>query len=440
MRSQTALAVAEARREQFAQRLASAYESYDSLRMNESAAETNVFPEMNPKRASDANAATGINFGVLRALGERITEIPADLAPDPKVRAFAKARWDTLERGADINMATAEALAFASLLDEGTSVRLSGQDCVRGTFTQRHLALHDSRDGRTRVPLANIAQGSVRFDAINSPLSEYGVLAFEYGMSFADPDRLIVWEAQFGDFLNGAQTAVDQYIVTAESKWRMQSSLVIALPHGLEGQGPDHSSARIERILQNCAGGNVTVAVPSTPANLFHLLRRQQRGPRRAPLFLIAPKSLLREKDCRSTLAEMGPGTQFRPLIVTEPMGACKRIVFCSGKIFYPLDERRHREKLVDVALVRVERLYPFPNDEIRDLLAEHPDADLVWCQEEPRNQGGFSYVFEQFFEITGRPTIRFVGRPPMAAAAGGSIDRHEREQAEIVGRALEGA
>ncbi len=440
MRSQTALAVAEARREQFAQRLASAYESYDSLRMNESAAETNVFPEMNPKRASDANAATGIDSGVLRALGERITEIPADLAPDPKVRAFAKARWDTLERGADINMATAEALAFASLLDEGTSVRLSGQDCVRGTFTQRHLALHDSRDGRTRVPLANIAQGSVRFDAINSPLSEYGVLAFEYGMSLADPDRLIVWEAQFGDFLNGAQTAVDQYIVTAESKWRMQSSLVIALPHGLEGQGPDHSSARIERILQNCAGGNVTVAVPSTPANLFHLLRRQQRGPRRAPLFLIAPKSLLREKDCRSTLAEMGPGTRFRPLIVTEPMGACKRIVFCSGKIFYPLDERRHREKLVDVALVRVERLYPFPNDEIRDLLAEHPDADLVWCQEEPRNQGGFSYVFEQFFEITGRPTIRFVGRPPMAAAAGGSIDRHEREQAEIVGRALEGA
>ncbi|HEY1944971.1 MAG TPA: 2-oxoglutarate dehydrogenase E1 component [Roseiarcus sp.] len=439
-RSRRAFDLAEGRREEFARQLEAAYATYANLRMNEIATETNVFPETNPKRTSEVEPSTGMDLDTLLSLGKTLTDIPDDFMPDPKVRAFARARWDSLARGTGINMATAEALAFASLLHEGTSVRLSGQDCVRGTFTQRHLAFHDAKDGRTIVPLASVAQGLTRFDAINSPLTEYGVLAFEYGMSLADPNRLCVWEAQFGDFLNGAQIVVDQYIVTAESKWRMQSSLVVALPHGLEGQGPDHSSARIERLLQSCAGGNVTIAVPSTPANLFHVLRRQQRGSRRTPLFLIAPKSLLREKDCHATLAEMGPGTRFRPVIVTEAPARCKRIVFCCGKVFYPLNELRLRQKLDDVALVRVEQLYPFPADEIRILLAEHPDADLIWCQEEPRNQGGFPYIFEQFFEMTGRPAIRFVGRPRMAAAAGGSTDRHEREQTEIVERALEGA
>jgi 2-oxoglutarate dehydrogenase E1 component len=438
-RSRRALDFAEAKRERFAQQLTIAYETCDALKPNDGVTEIDVFPEVNSKRM-ETNGATGIPLPIFLSLAKTITEIPGDFTPDPKVLAFAKARRDSIEKGVGINMATAEALAFGSLLKEGTSVRLSGQDCVRGTFTQRHLAFHDSNDGRVVIPLKNVAPGAVRFDAINSPLTEYGVLAFEYGMSLADPDRLIVWEAQFGDFLNGAQIAVDQYIGAAEAKWRMRSSLVIALPHGLEGQGPDHSSARIERILQSCAGGNLTVAVPSTPANLFHLLRRQQRGPRRAPLFLIAPKSLLREKDCHSTLADMGPGTAFRPVIVTAASTAYTRIVFCYGKIFYPLNQRRNRAKLDNVALVRVEQLYPFPFDEIRELLRDYPDAELVWCQEEPRNQGGFSYAFEQFIEITGKIALRFVGRPPMAATAGGSIDRHEKEQAEIVAKALEGA
>jgi 2-oxoglutarate dehydrogenase E1 component len=438
-RSRKALDSAEAKRDQFAQQLANAYETYDELKPNDIITDTDVFPEVNGKRTLETDGATGVPLTTLLTLGKAITEIPADFTPDPKVLTFARARRDSIEKGAGINMATAEALAFGSLLVEGTSVRLSGQDCVRGTFTQRHLAFHDSKDGRAVILLKNVAQGDARFDAINSPLTEYGVLAFEYGMSLADPDRLIVWEAQFGDFLNGAQIAVDQYIVAAEAKWKMQSSLVIALPHGLEGQGPDHSSARIERILQSCAGGNVSVAVPSTPANLFHLLRRQQRGPRRAPLFLMAPKSLLREKNCRSTLADMGPGTAFRPVIVAAASSACTRIVFCTGKIFYPLDERRLREKLDHVALVRIEQLYPFPFDEIQEVLRDYPDVDLVWCQEEPRNQGGFSYAFEQFIEITGKIALRFVGRPPMAAAAGGSIDRHEKEQAEIVAKAPEG-
>jgi 2-oxoglutarate dehydrogenase E1 component len=363
--------------------------------------------------------------------------LPTGFSADPKVRAFLKTRLESLENDSGINMATAEALSFATLLHEGTSVRLSGQDCIRGTFTQRHLAIHDAQDGRIIVPLAGLAKGVTRFDAINSPLIEYGVLAFEYGMSLADPDRLVMWEAQFGDFLNGAQVAVDQYIVTAESKWRMPSSLVIALPHGLEGQGPDHSSARIERILQSCAHGNITVALPSTPANLFHLLRQQQRGERRAPLFLIAPKSLLREKECRSRLADFEAGTRFLTLISTPSPGRCGRIVLCSGKIFYPLNERRARERLETVSLARLEQLYPFPEDEVRALLDANPDADLVWCQEEPRNQGAYSFVVERFAESGLGRRLRYVGRPPMAAAAGGSIDRHECEQEEIVSSAL---
>jgi len=438
-RSRKVFDQAEERRLDFAQRMATAYETYANLRLNDIVSETNVFPETTAKRSLDVDTPTGLDRDTLLALGKTITDIPDDFSPSPKIQAFAKSRRESLEKVAGINMATAEALAFASLLHEGTSVRLSGQDSVRGTFTQRHLAFHDAKDGRTTVPLAKTARSPARFDAINSPLIEYGVLAFEYGMSLADPDRLFVWEAQFGDFLNCTQTAADQYIVTAESKWRLQSSLVIALPHGLEGQGPDHSSARIERILQSCAGDNMTVAVPSTPANLFHLLRRQQRGSRRKPLFLIAPKSLLRDKDCYSSLSELSSGTRFQPLITTGAESDCKRIVFCSGKIYYALNEKRIREKLNHIALVRIEQLYPFPEGELRKLLADHPDAELVWCQEEPRNQGGFSYIFERFHEITGRTAIRFVGRPPMAAAAGGSIDRHELEQADIVAKALGG-
>jgi 2-oxoglutarate dehydrogenase E1 component len=439
-RSPKAYDVAEEKRRVFARRLADAYENYDKIRPNQAAAEINVFPEARGKFSSEENPVTGVEASALLALGREITELPAGFSPDPKVRAFLRTRRESLEKGSGINMATAEALAFATLLCEGTSVRLSGQDCVRGAFTQRHLKIYDLLDGSTFVPLASLARGATRFDAINSPLTEYGVLAFEFGMSLADPDRLVIWEAQFGDFLNGAQVAVDQYITTAESKWRMQSSLVIALPHGLEGQGPDHSSARIERILQSCASGNITVALPSTPANLFHLLRRQQRGGRRAPLFLMAPKSLLREKACQSRLSDFEAGTRFLPLLSTPSQSQCERIIFCSGKIFYLLSERRSRDRLETVSLVRLEQLYPFPEDEVRTLLAAHPSAELVWCQEEPRNQGTFSYVVERFAESGVGRLVRYVGRPPMAAAAGGSIERHEREQEKIVSTALHGA
>lgn len=436
-RSREAFERAQARRAEFALRLTEAYESHDKLRLNDALTQTIVFPETRAGYGSEIDPETGLNSETLHRLGRAITEIPDDLAPDNKVRAFLRSRWDSIRKGIGLNMATAEALAFASLLDEGTSVRLSGQDCIRGTFTQRHLAIHDFRDGRTFVPLCTIARDGVRFDAVNSPLTEFGVLAFEFGMSLADPNRLVVWEAQFGDFLNGAQVAVDQYIVSSESKWKMRSSLVIALPHGLEGQGPDHSSARIERILQSCASGNITVAIPSTPANLFHLLRRQQRSTRRTPLFLIAPKSLLREKACQSDLAELATGTRFRSVILTEASGQCNRIVFCAGKLFYPINEMRLWENASEVALVRIEQLYPFPHKDISEVLSQHPKAELVWCQEEPENQGAFYYMDRIFREIDIRRPLRYIGRPPMSAAAGGSIDRHEREQAEIVATAI---
>ncbi|MDH2406578.1 2-oxoglutarate dehydrogenase E1 component [Bradyrhizobium sp. SSUT18] len=437
IRSREAFERAEAQRAEFARRLAEAYESYDRLGSNDALTETIVFPQPEAAHGSETDQETGVDSETLHSLGRAITELPDDFAPDAKVRAFLRSRLDSIRKGVGLNMATAEALAFGSLLYEGTSVRLSGQDSVRGTFTQRHLAVHDLRDGRTFVPLCTLARDGVRFDAINSPLSEYGVLAFEFGVSLADPNRLVIWEAQFGDFLNGAQVAVDQYIVSAESKWKLRSSLVIALPHGLEGQGPDHSSARIERILQSCASGNITVAIPSTPANLFHLLRRQQRSARRTPLFLIASKSLLREKACQSDLSELASGTRFRSVIFTEASGQCTRIIFCTGKIFYPLNEMRLWEDASEVALVRIEQLYPFPRKEIIETLANHPEAELVWCQEEPENQGAFYYLDRMFREIDMRRPLRYVGRPAMAAAAGGSIDRHQREQAEIVAAAI---
>jgi 2-oxoglutarate dehydrogenase E1 component len=310
---------------------------------------------------------------------------------------------------------------------------------VRGTFTQRHLMIHDRQGGRSAISLAAAARDGARFEAVNSPLSEYGVLSFEYGTSLADPNRLVIWEAQFGDFLNGAQVVVDQFIVTAEAKWRIASSLVVALPHGLEGQGPDHSSARIERILQSSAGQNIIVANPSTPANLFHLLRRQQRSESRKPLFLIAPKSLLRLRNCTSRLADISAGTKFEPILVREPKGACRQVVLCSGKIYYALSEALDQHKHIDdVALVRVEQLYPFPKTEILHALSRFAAATLVWCQEEPRNQGAWSFVRDVLVEELAFQAPSFVGRPPMAAAAGGSIDRHEIEQAGIVKAALE--
>lgn len=385
--------------------------------------------------------ATGVARAALLKLALQICHLPDDFNVHPKVRQFYAKRLSSLEQDSGMNMATAEALAFASLLAEGFSVRLSGQDSVRGTFTQRHCAVHDIDHYRISMPInAAALRDNGRFEAVNSPLSEYGVLSFEYGYSLAAASScLVVWEAQFGDFLNGAQVVVDQFISTAQAKWRMSSNMVIALPHGLEGQGPDHSSARLERLLQMAACENIVVANPSTPANLFHLYRRQMLAPRPMPLFLIAPKSLLRRIECISFLGEIESGTEFKKVLPSpSPKDVCRKIIFCSGKIYYDLLQAQQARTVDDIAIVRIEQLYPFPHEEVEEILRRFAGAKLNWCQEEPQNQGAWSFVRERFADAG--VAITYVGRPQMAAAAGGSIARHEKEQANIISVAISDA
>jgi 2-oxoglutarate dehydrogenase E1 component len=298
------------------------------------------------------------------------------------------------------------------------------------------MVVHDVPSGNRIRP--TVPDTPDLFEIINSPLSEYGVLGFEYGHSLRKPDALTIWEAQFGDFLNGAQIVVDQYIVSAEAKWRLKSGLVVLLPHGLEGQGPDHSSARIERLTQMAAGGNIIIANPSTPANLFHLLRRQIHAPWRKPLFVIAPKSLLRAKAAVSTLEEMGPGRSFLPLIAEGGRSkAVKRLVICSGKIAYALEQARAEAgRDSSVRILRVEQIYPLPLLGIQTAIAESPGAELFWLQEEPANQGAWPFVSQRLAEI-GITSIRLVARPSLPVTAAGSVERHEREQAGLLAAAL---
>ncbi|MBB6181941.1 2-oxoglutarate dehydrogenase E1 component [Pseudorhizobium flavum] len=385
-----------------------------------------------------APVMTGLDVERLRQVGIAISTLPDDMKANVKVERFHAQRAETIRTGEGINFATAEALAFATLVAEGRSVRLSGQDAVRGTFTQRHLAVHDAATGRTCKPIEQAAVRPGQIEIVNSPLSEYGVLGFEYGHSLVDPQALVVWEAQFGDFLNGAQIVVDQYIVSAEAKWQLRSGLVIALPHGLEGQGPDHSSARIERIAQLYASGNLVIAQPTTPASLFHLLRRQVLAPWRKPLFLIAPKAMLRMRAATSALTEIGEGTGFRPVLADPPTASerVRRVILCSGKVAYALEEAREVACLQDaVALVRIEQIAPFPEAAVRAALAGLGGAEMVWCQEEPGNQGAWPFLSQHLKAIA---DVRLIARPATSVSAGGSIERHEREQAQLMARAMD--
>lgn len=412
---------------------------------NEEPIQREPWSRFNPVTEHDLSlpVLTGCDLDRLREVGLAGSVVPEGMNVHPKVRQFYDARRAALGEGKDINFATAEALAFASLLAEGTRIRLSGQDAVRGTFTQRHLMVHDVVTGNRFLPLSSAASVPGALQAINSPLSEYGVLGFEYGHSLFDPHQLTIWEAQFGDFINGAQVVVDQYIASAEAKWRLKSGMVVLLPHGLEGQGPDHSSARIERLISLCAGGNIVIAQPSTPANLFHLLRRQIHAPWRKPLFVIAPKSLLRAKAAVSSLNEMGTGMSFRA-VIAEPCAMpdqVKRVVLCSGKIFYALDLQRHKAGLEkEVLPVRLEQLYPFPHAELQEVLRPFGQTELVWFQEEAENQGAWRHVEVELTRAGRRlsPSMPVVSRPAMPVCAGGSIERHEREEAEILSRVLQ--
>lgn len=429
----------------FRARLQAGFESAADIAPNDEPMQSEAWNLVQQSDAADIlrPVTTGVDAAALAKIGLQTSLIPDTVTANPKVRQFYELRAGTISRGEGINFATAEALAFASLLAEGASVRLSGQDSERGTFTQRHLAVHDAVNGARYVPLRDGLETSGRLEIVNSPLSEYGVLAFEYGFSLVDPRQLTVWEAQFGDFVNGAQIVVDQYIASAEAKWRLKSGLTIMLPHGLEGQGPDHSSARIERLTQLCAGGNLIVAQPSTPSNLFHLLRRQVVAPWRKPLFLIAPKSLLRAKAAVSRLDDMASGTSFRP-VIAEPKqrpDKVRTVIMCSGKIFYALQHELEGHPDKDrFQVIRIEQIYPFPAAELKSAIGQYQDLERVfWLQEEAENQGGWPYLRDQMAATLGAaaPAVKLVARPSMAVTAAGSIERHEREQAELFARLL---
>jgi 2-oxoglutarate dehydrogenase E1 component len=384
-----------------------------------------------------APMATGVPASRLVAIGRAITTPPADFAVDPKVQRFLDERRRSIEDGQGINWATGEAMALATLAAEGTAVRLGGQDTVRGAFTQRHLEVHCQQSGRSHLTLRPAAAEGVAVEVHNTPLIEHAVACYEYGISMADPRRLVVWEAQFGEFLNYAQAVFDQCIACGEDRWLRSSGLVILLPHGLDGGGPDHSTGRPERLLAACAGANLQVVNASTPANLFHVLRRQMHRPFRKPLVILSPKALLRTKACVSSLAELAEGTGFRAVIPDAGASRARRVVMCTGKAYYELAEARAARGLAqEVALVRLEQLYPLPEAEIAQALAAHGDAELVWCEEEPENMGYFTWLDRRLERIAGRP-VRRAGRPAAATPAVGVKYWHEAEIKVYVEAAL---
>ncbi|MBU0723881.1 MAG: 2-oxoglutarate dehydrogenase E1 component [Alphaproteobacteria bacterium] len=383
---------------------------------------------------------TGLPIDTLKAIGRSLTTAPDGFTLDRKVARFLDQRRESIETGQGIDWATGEAMGFASLLAEGTPLRFGGQDSLRGAFTQRHLFIHDSASEKRHCVLDPLAQqGGALCEVFNTPLIEYAVLAYEYGCSLTDPRRLIVWEAQFGDFLNIAQAIFDQFVAGGEDRWLRSSGLTILLPHGLDGGGPDHSTGHPERLLAACAQGNIQIANVSTPANFFHLLRRQMRRDFRKPLVVLTPKALLRQKACVSALAEFGPGTGFQPLIPDSAAQKAQRLILCTGKIYYELAaERAARGLESQVALARIEQLYPLPEEGLRALFAAHAGADLVWCQEEPANMGYFTHLDRPLEALSGR-TLRCVSRPAVPSPATGLKYGHEAERKAVLDAALSG-
>jgi len=394
----------------------------------------------------DRRGQTSVALTALRQVGEAITRVPADFHLNPKIARQLEGKRAALESGIGIDWATAEALAFGTLLAEGTFVRLSGQDSGRGTFSQRHAVLVDQENETKYIPLQHVRDGQPPFEVLDSPLSEAAVLGFEYGYSLAEPRALIVWEAQFGDFANGAQVIIDQFISSGEAKWLRMSGLTLLLPHGYEGQGPDHSSARLERFLQMCGGDNWQVCNLTTAANYFHALRRQVHRNFRKPLIVMTPKSLLRSPELASLLDAMGPGTSFHRVIdeidQLGPDEKVRRVVLCSGKVYFDLRRARRERRIDDVAILRLEQLYPFPAKTLATALARYKNAELLWCQEEPQNMGAWSFVDRRIEAVAAKLDIKgkrpaYAGRPEMAATATGLLKQHNTEQARLVDQAL---
>jgi 2-oxoglutarate dehydrogenase E1 component len=389
----------------------------------------------------DWSADTRVKADTLRTMADAVSQLPADFSSHPRVAKLLEERRAMVHRGHGIDWGCAEQLAYGSLLLEKIPVRLSGQDSVRGTFSHRHAMLFDVKSGASYVPLNHLGAEQATIELVNSPLSEVGVVGFEYGMASADPRRLVVWEAQFGDFANGAQVIIDQFITSAESKWQRMSGLTMLLPHGYEGQGPEHSSAHVERFLSLCADNNLQVVNCTTPAQFFHVLRRQMLRGFRKPLIVMHPKSLLRHPAVVSPLADLANGT-FQP-VLADPRGLdpaeVRRVLICSGKIFYALDSGRAERDWNTIAIIRLEQLYPFPAADLAAALRHYPVAtQFYWVQEEPANQGPWSFArwrIEELLDPSVR--LRYVGRREAASPATGSHKIHQAEEAAIVEAAL---
>jgi len=389
----------------------------------------------------DQPVKTSFNAKRLDFLAERLLDLPGGFELHARTKKIMQDRQKMKDGELALDWGMAENLAYATLLDENFAVRLSGQDCGRGTFFHRHATLHNTVNRDVHIPLRNIKDKQPDFQVINSLLSEEAVLAFEYGYACSDPKTMVIWEAQFGDFANGAQVVLDQFISSGEAKWGRLSGLTMFLPHGYEGQGPEHSSARLERYLQLCAQHNMQVCYPSTPAQMFHMIRRQMLRPYRKPLIVMTPKSLLRHKLSTSSLEDLHSG-EFQtviPEIDKLTNKNVKRVVFCTGKVYFDLLEQRREDKIKDIAICRVEQLYPFPRESVINELKRYPNADeVVWCQEEPKNQGAWYQIMHHFKAcIEDKHTMLYAGRDASASPAAGYLAVHREQQATLVKAAL---
>ena len=389
---------------------------------------------------------TSINNDKFKIVGQGLTKIPKNFSLHKKLQKIIDQRESSFEGKTPIDWSSAEALALGSLLVEGVKIRLTGQDSGRGTFSQRHAVLVDQMNDNKIILLNNIKKNQAIFEIVDSPLSEASVLGFEYGYSLAEPNALVMWEAQFGDFANGAQVIIDQFISSGESKWLRMSGLTLLLPHGYEGQGPEHSSARLERFLQLCAEDNLQIVNCTTPANYFHVLRRQMHRSFRKPVIIFTPKSLLRNKNAVSKISDFTSGSWFHR-VLPDPKKSLqkhkvKRVVLCSGKVFYDLVKMREEEKLFNVRLIRVEQLYPFPEDAVVRELKNFSKAKIIWCQEEPKNMGAWTYINPLIEEVmlkvgSKQNRLQYVGREAQASTATGLFSRHQQEQQKLLTEAL---
>jgi len=406
--------------------------------------DTTLFVNWEPYLGHDwrTPSSTGLDIKQLQEVAAKITSIPDGIQVQRQVAKIYDDRRKMAGGALPLNWGMAELLAYGTLLDEGYPIRITGQDVRRGTFSHRHAVVFNQKDGEAYLPMAHLADDQPRFDIYDSVLSEEAVLAFEYGYATTAPKGLIIWEAQFGDFANGAQVVIDQFIASGEHKWQRLSGLTMMLPHGFEGQGPEHSSARLERLLQLCAEHNMQVVIPTTPAQIFHLLRRQAIRPMRRPLVIMSPKWILRHKLATSSLEELAYG-EFHNVIDDQLEPAeVRRVVLCSGKVYYHLLEERQERGIDDIALIRLEQLYPFPDDELEDILRPYSNIeDIIWCQEEPMNQGAWyssqHHMRHVIQHLKPELHLSFVGRESSAAPASGYMSVHLEEQKQFINQAL---